>query len=81
MQRRGLIRRESCPDRRGSDVVLTAYGRAAIEGAAPAHVAAVRQTFIEVLTPAEVATLAAVSRRVMDHLTASGEAGATPRAS
>src|SRR4051794_958070 len=39
MERRGLVRREEChDDRRGAFVVLTSEGRAAIDGAAPAHV-------------------------------------------
>src|SRR3712207_2711873 len=44
MSRRGLIAREECrEDARGSFVVLTAAGAAAIEAAAPGHVAAVRR--------------------------------------
>ncbi len=44
MSRRGFVVRQDCAaDRRGADVVLTAAGRAAIESAAPGHVAAVRR--------------------------------------
>jgi DNA-binding MarR family transcriptional regulator len=44
MQRRGFVTREEClSDARGAYVVLTAAGRAAIEAAAPGHVAAVRE--------------------------------------
>jgi len=44
MSRRGLVARQDCAgDRRGAEVVLTAAGRAAIEAAAPGHVAAVRR--------------------------------------
>ena len=44
MSRRGFVVRQHCvADRRGADVVLTAAGRAAIESAAPGHVAAVRR--------------------------------------
>jgi len=44
MTRRGFVAREECAaDGRGALVVLTAAGRAAIESAAPRHVAAVRE--------------------------------------
>jgi DNA-binding MarR family transcriptional regulator len=44
MSRRGFVVRRDCVgDRRGAEVVLTAAGRAAIEAAAPGHVAAVRR--------------------------------------
>jgi len=44
MQRRGFVRREACPsDARGALVVLTGAGLAAIEAAAPGHVAMVRE--------------------------------------
>jgi DNA-binding MarR family transcriptional regulator len=44
MSRRGFVVRRDCVgDRRGAEVLLTAAGRAAIESAAPGHVAAVRR--------------------------------------
>ena len=44
MARRGFVTRQDYPgDRRGAEVVLTGPGRAAIESAAPGHVAAVRR--------------------------------------
>ena len=44
MGRRGFVIRQDCAgDRRGAEVVLTGAGRAAIESAAPGHVAAVRR--------------------------------------
>src|SRR3546814_8318710 len=52
MEQRDLIVREECDtDRRGAFVVLTPTGRVAIEGAAPKHVAEVRDAFIDALTP------------------------------
>ncbi|MET8282525.1 MarR family transcriptional regulator [Micromonospora sp. NPDC005174] len=69
MQQRGLVAREECPDdARGAIVVLTRAGRNAIEAAAPGHVAAVRQHFLDLLTPAEVEALGAFTHRVVDHL-------------
>src|SRR3546814_15343138 len=52
MEQRDLIVREECDtDRRGAFVILTPTGRVAIEGAAPKHVAEVRDAFIYALTP------------------------------
>ena len=65
MQRRELVRRVSCTEGRGSDVVLTAQGLAAIQAAAPGHVAAVRQAFIDRLTPSDLATLARASATII----------------
>ncbi|MGI5525414.1 MarR family winged helix-turn-helix transcriptional regulator [Micromonospora sp. CA-259024] len=69
MQQRGLVTREECADdARGSIVVLTPAGRQAIESAAPGHVAAVRRHLIDLLTPAEIDALGALTHRVVDHL-------------
>jgi DNA-binding MarR family transcriptional regulator len=52
MERRGLIRREDCPtDNRGADVVLTADGSAAFRKATVPHLTAVRELFVDALTP------------------------------
>ncbi len=51
MVSRGLIAKERCrDDRRGAYVRITDRGRAAIEAAAPGHVAAVRRLFVDRLT-------------------------------
>ncbi|MEU5960857.1 MarR family transcriptional regulator [Micromonospora parva] len=69
MQQRGLVTREECADdARGAVVVLTPAGRQAIETAAPGHVAAVRRHLIDLLTPAEIDALGALTHRVVDHL-------------
>jgi DNA-binding MarR family transcriptional regulator len=68
MQRRDLVRRVGCPEGRGTDVVLTGQGLAAIQAAAPGHVAAVRQSFIDRLTPSDLAALARASSAVIDGL-------------
>ncbi|MEU4551010.1 MarR family transcriptional regulator [Micromonospora violae] len=69
MQQRGLVTREECADdARGSIVVLTPAGRQAIGSAAPGHVAAVRRHLIDLLTPAEIDALGALTHRVVDHL-------------
>jgi DNA-binding MarR family transcriptional regulator len=54
MTRRGFVAREGCPgDGRGALVALTAAGRAAIESAAPGHVAAVRKLVFDALGPVQ----------------------------
>ena len=55
-------------DARSTMVCLLPAGRAAIEKAAPRHVEDVRRNFIEVLTPAELDTLAALNERIQRHL-------------
>jgi DNA-binding MarR family transcriptional regulator len=65
----GLVRRCSCPsDTRGVIAVITDDGRRALEQAAPGHVAAVRELFLDPLTPAQLAAitegLGEVSRRL-----------------
>ncbi len=69
MQQRGLVDREECPgDARGSVLVLTPAGLAAIREAAPRHVASVRKHMIDLLTPDELAALDALSHRVAERL-------------
>jgi DNA-binding MarR family transcriptional regulator len=65
MEKRGLVAREECPeDARGAMVRLTEQGRAAMRAAAPGHVAAVRQYFLDALTPQEIEVLDGALRRV-----------------
>jgi DNA-binding MarR family transcriptional regulator len=69
MQKDGLISREPNPDdARSTMVCLLPAGRATIEKAAPRHVEDVRQNFIDLLTPAELDTLATLNERVLHHL-------------
>src|SRR4051812_45675926 len=69
MERRGLLRREECPDDgRGALVVLTDEGRAAIVAAAPAHVDTVRALLFDQLTDAEVDVLDAALGKVLARL-------------
>ncbi|MDP9799637.1 DNA-binding MarR family transcriptional regulator [Catenuloplanes nepalensis] len=69
MEKRGFVTRETRPgDLRYSDVVITAAGRAAIEAAAPTHVAHVRSWFIEALSSEELAVLGKLSEKVSARL-------------
>lgn len=71
MVERGLVTREKCPtDQRGSFVVITDKGRRANRAAAPAHVAAVRRFFVDLVTPSQLATIAEVAETVLAKLAA-----------
>ncbi|ATL70870.1 MarR family winged helix-turn-helix transcriptional regulator [Nocardia terpenica] len=59
LEQAGLVRRRSCPtDMRAVYAVLTEAGRRKLEQAAPGHVAAVRELFVDVLTPGQLTALA-----------------------
>jgi DNA-binding MarR family transcriptional regulator len=71
MRLRGLVAREECPDdARGTFVMLTEQGRAAIEQAAPAHVATVRELMFDHLTENQVDALTAIAHQVLHRLNA-----------
>ncbi|MGX1763473.1 MarR family transcriptional regulator, partial [Streptomyces lydicus] len=68
MERRELIAREPCArDGRGDDVLLTAAGRRALEAAAPAHHASVRNRFTDLLTPVQLRMLAEIEESIAQH--------------
>lgn len=69
MERAGLVRRTNCPtDRRGVWAELTEAGRDLLRRAAPEHVRAVRENFVEVISESDFAALgrafAAVAERI-----------------
>jgi DNA-binding MarR family transcriptional regulator len=69
MIERGLVEKVRCPtDQRGAFVLLTDHGRQVISAAAPAHVEAVREHFIDLLSPDQLASLDAVAAMVLEHL-------------
>jgi len=66
MVKRGLVVREFCEDdARGSVVGLTPAGRAAIDKAAPNHVALVRKLFFDPLSDDELDELGVVLDRML----------------
>ncbi|RCV51717.1 MarR family winged helix-turn-helix transcriptional regulator [Marinitenerispora sediminis] len=66
MVRRGLVRREECPDDgRGAFIAITPEGRAAIEAAAPRHVEAVRRLVFDHLSSEQLAALDDISRQIV----------------
>ncbi|AUA09757.1 MarR family protein [Streptomyces malaysiensis subsp. malaysiensis] len=69
MVKRGQVVRDECPeDGRGAFVVITDKGRAMIEAATPRHVEAVRELFLDNVTPSELRLLARISERVVEKL-------------
>ncbi|GAA0511861.1 MarR family transcriptional regulator [Paractinoplanes deccanensis] len=65
MVKRGLVRKQPCPeDGRGQEAVLTDEGLAALEAAAPLHLITVRDSFIDRLDPAELAAITRVFSKV-----------------
>jgi DNA-binding MarR family transcriptional regulator len=76
LEEAGWVRRTACPtDKRGALAVLTDDGFAAIEAAAPGHVAAVRRHLFDVLTPAQIQQLGEISAAVLDGLLPAGPEG------
>jgi DNA-binding MarR family transcriptional regulator len=74
MEQRGLVTREDCADdARGLMVRLTPDGRAAIDAAAPEHVATVRRYFFDQLSEREQATLTRLLERLAGKLAADAD--------
>ena len=74
MEQRGLVTRADDPaDHRGCMIELTQQGLRTLEKAAPHHVASVRVHFIDLLSKAELATLAEIAERVVDHLASNSD--------
>ena len=68
MVKRGLVRKQPCPeDGRGQEAVLTDEGMAALEAAAPMHLITVRDSFIDRLDPDELAVIQRVFDKVRKH--------------
>ena len=73
MSRRGFVVRQDCAgDRRGAEVVLTATGRAAIESAAPGHVAAVRRLVFDQMDSEQAVAFGQVFEAILAGLENSG---------
>ena len=65
MIKRGLVRKQACPeDGRGQEAVLTDAGMAALEAAAPMHLKTVRDSFIDHVDDAELAVIGRVFARI-----------------
>jgi DNA-binding MarR family transcriptional regulator len=65
MVKRGLVRKQSCPDDgRGQEAALTDAGMAALVAAAPLHLETVRDCFIDRLDGDELAVIGRVFARI-----------------
>ncbi|MGK3206374.1 MarR family winged helix-turn-helix transcriptional regulator [Amycolatopsis sp. MEPSY49] len=69
MEKRGLIRREECrTDNRGAEVVLTPEGDAAFRASTVPHLTAVRELFVDALTPEQLAAAGEVAAALRANL-------------
>jgi DNA-binding MarR family transcriptional regulator len=67
MVKRGLVRKQSCPDDgRGQEAVLTDDGMAALRSAAPLHLVTVRKAFIDHLDADELDVIHRVFKKVRE---------------
>ena len=69
MEQRGLIRREEClDDSRGAEVVLVEAGAEAFRRATVPHLVAVRELFIDALSPEQLASVDLLTSSLRTHL-------------
>lgn len=69
MEKRGLIRREAAAgDNRGAEAVLTAEGRDALRRSSVPHFHAIRELFLDALTPEQLAAARDIAETLRDHL-------------
>ncbi|PZG14706.1 MarR family winged helix-turn-helix transcriptional regulator [Nonomuraea aridisoli] len=69
MEAKGLVRREDCrDDRRGTFAVLTDEGWETIQRLAPAHVAGVREHFVDRLTDDQLEAIESWFAPIVEHL-------------
>lgn len=69
MERRQLIRREECAtDSRGAEVVLEPAGAEAFHGATVPHLRAIRELFVDALSPEQLAAAGEIAAALREHL-------------
>lgn len=69
METRGLIRRDDCAtDSRGAEIVLTDAGAAAFRKANGPHLHAIREVFVDALTPEQVVAAGEIAGALRAHL-------------
>ena len=79
LEAKGWVRREACPsDGRGMNAVLTDEGVALLERAAPDHVRSVRQHFLDLFEPDELAMIATAFGASAERLRGLRGSGACP---
>ena len=69
MERRGLVNRDGCPtDSRGAEIAMTPAGSEAFRRANGPHLHAIRELFIDALTPAQVVAAGEIAASLKAHL-------------
>lgn len=69
MEKRGLVRREPCPeDARGQNVVLDDAGARAFRASTLPHLRAIKDVFVDALTPEQLAQLSEAATAMRSHL-------------
>ncbi|MEO3742726.1 MarR family transcriptional regulator [Plantactinospora sp. B5E13] len=69
MERRGLIRRqESAADPRGAEVLLTEAGAEAFQRSTYPHLRAIRELFVDALTPEQLVAAGEIAAALRDRL-------------
>lgn len=69
LERTGLVERSSCSeDKRGVFAILTEAGFARLAAAAPDHAAVVRDLFVDLVGPTDLAAVGRAFARVSEHL-------------
>ena len=80
MEKRGLIRREpSLEDARGSLVILTKDGAHAFRASTIPHLRAIKTTFVDAFSPAQLASIDDITATLRAHLGLSPMGGNPPR--
>ncbi|MET8352465.1 MULTISPECIES: MarR family winged helix-turn-helix transcriptional regulator [unclassified Micromonospora] len=69
MERRGLIRRQACPTvPRGAEVLLTPAGAEAFQGSTVPHLRAIRELFVDALTPEQLVAAGEIAEALRANL-------------
>jgi DNA-binding MarR family transcriptional regulator len=76
MERRRLIRREkTATDSRGAEIILAPAGATAFHAATAPHLRAIRELFVDALTPGQLAAAADIAAALREHLARPQPAG------
>jgi DNA-binding MarR family transcriptional regulator len=68
MERRELIRREDCvTDNRGAEIILTPVGSDAFRSANVPHLHAIRELFVDALTPQQLTAARDIAEALRAH--------------
>ena len=77
MEKRGLIAREEClTDNRGAEITVTPAGAEAFRGASAPHLRAIRELFVDALTPHQLTAAGEIAEALSAHLAATTRKGA-----